>query len=146
MNDPDDTRMRLRNNRLSYIWLIRQLALRGIAKVDGVNGIVILPDMWTLPEGMTFNAGSSKTAGWNHNVYTAAEWAQMEAAGAAFLPCNGCRQGANFMLEETAHYWSVSSASAEKAAAFYFRANDILPVYAEAKWHGHAIRLVQDAE
>ena len=31
MNDPDDTRMRLRNNRLSYIWLIRQLALRGIA-------------------------------------------------------------------------------------------------------------------
>ena len=121
-------------------------ALRGIAKVDGVNGIVILPDMWTLPEGMTFNAGSSKTAGWNHNVYTAAEWAQMEAAGAAFLPCNGCRQGANFMLEETAHYWSVSSTSAEKAAAFYFRANDILPVYAEAKWHGHAIRLVQDAE
>ena len=121
-------------------------ALRGIAKVDGVNGIVILPDMWTLPEGMTFNAGSSKTAGWNHNVYTAAEWAQMEAAGAAFLPCNGCRQGANFMLEETAHYWSVSSTSAEKAAAFYFRANDILPVYAEAKWHGHSIRLVQDAE
>ena len=31
MNDPDDTRMRLRNNRLSYIWLIRQLALSGIA-------------------------------------------------------------------------------------------------------------------
>ena len=31
MNDPDDTRMRLKHNRLSYIWLIRQLALRGIA-------------------------------------------------------------------------------------------------------------------
>ena len=97
-------------------------------------------------EGLTFNPGCSNAARWNHNVYTAAEWAQMEAAGAAFLPCNGCRQGANFMLEETAHYWSVSSNNTEKAAAFYFRGNAVLPVYAEAKWHGHSVRLVQDAE
>jgi hypothetical protein len=31
MIDPDDTRMRLRKNRLSYVWLIRQLALRSIS-------------------------------------------------------------------------------------------------------------------
>ena len=121
-------------------------AKRGIATVNGVYGVVILPDEFTLPAGLTFNAGYSKTALWSHNVYTETEWAQMEAAGAAFLPCNGCRQGENFLLEETAHYWSVSSASADKAAAFYFRSNDILPVYQEQKFHGHAVRLVQDAE
>ena len=45
MNDLDDTRMRLRNNRLSYIWLIRQLALRGIAtdKTEMSSVITAIP-------------------------------------------------------------------------------------------------------
>ena len=36
-----------------------------------LNGIVLLPDIWTLPAGCSFNPGMG---GWSRNVYTDAQW------------------------------------------------------------------------
>ena len=47
-----------------------------------VHGMIILPDTWTLPDGLSFTPGNSEWA----NSYTTEEWTQMEAAGAVFLP------------------------------------------------------------
>lgn len=77
----------------------------GIACVNGVNGMIILPDSWTLPDGLTF-----KNASENHvNEYTLPEWREMEAAGAIFLPAAGNR-GTDRMygVWSTGLYWAAT--------------------------------------
>lgn len=60
-------------------------SLKACATVNGVLGLLLLPDNWQLPDGlnMVMSAGSSV------NVYTAAQWTILEAAGAVFLPAAG---------------------------------------------------------
>lgn len=60
----------------------------GTAIVNGKNGIVILPDVWTTPSGMNFSAGLGS---YDRNVYTVSEWHRMESYGAIFLPTAGAR-------------------------------------------------------
>lgn len=65
----------------------------GIGNVNGVRGLIFLPENWTCPIGLTFNPGFSSNDGdWSHNSYTVPEWQLMEDAGAIFLPDAGRRQ------------------------------------------------------
>lgn len=65
----------------------------GLAKVAGKKGFVILPDSWSIPSGLTFNSGDAYDEQFSANTYTCSEWAQMESAGAIFLPDAGQRYG-----------------------------------------------------
>lgn len=75
--------------------------LFGLGKVYSVEGVILLPDAWKTPQGLTFNASTekgmdpnynnSKEDNYEHNSYTEAEWRKMEDAGAVFLPGTGCR-------------------------------------------------------
>ena len=55
--------------------------LLGVANVNGVNGLILLPDNWTLPEGIVFTSGRANHNGREYyatiNNYTASEWKQM---------------------------------------------------------------------
>ena len=58
---------------------------------DHIEGFILLPDDWTsddIPEGLSFKARNADGSSYE-NVYTVAQWAQMEAAGAMFLPAAG---------------------------------------------------------
>ena len=76
-----------------YLFYYRPHAysLFALSIVDGVKGVVILPDydIWTKPDGVPpfdfYNTGE----GYEKNQYTAAQWALMEEAGALFLPAAG---------------------------------------------------------
>lgn len=86
----------------------------GNAKVNGVHGLVLLPDNWTtMPNGITsFNTTMS---GWSDNEYDVAQWAQMEARGAVFLPATGNRFGGSVILiGESGNYWSYVSAESNE--------------------------------
>ena len=102
-----------------YLLLTRPNAyyLRGYGRV-GDNalqqyGLILLPDNWTQPQGMYFNCRSTTTGG---NVYTEAQWASMEAAGAVFLPLAGYRgvEGNKYSVifydgsKRLGYYWSAS--------------------------------------
>ena len=63
----------------------------GLATVNDMPGLIILPDNWILPENMTFS--SARTNGFESNVYSATQWTTMEIAGALFLPAAGWRIG-----------------------------------------------------
>jgi len=79
---------------------------RGTAKVCGKNGLVILPDDWVLPKGCTFNAVINF---WDDNIYDAAAWAKMEAAGAVFLVAAGYADNSNtYEYGSAGHYWTES--------------------------------------
>ncbi len=80
-----------------YLFITRTNAdlLYGIAQVKGVNGMVVLPDNWETPTGLTFKSGQQ---GWDDDYshfqsFSAEQWSEMEKAGALFLPANGYRQG-----------------------------------------------------
>ena len=85
---------------------------RGTGNINGVGGLIILPDSWTLPSECSFTSGFATDnfynyPDWTHNSYTLAQWAQMEAAGAVFLPAAGFRNGAVvYFVGRYGSYWS----------------------------------------
>ncbi len=62
--------------------------LRSLATVKGVEGMILLPDDWSLPQGIAFTPLAQD---FETNSYPAQEWALMEEAGAVFLPYAGRR-------------------------------------------------------
>ena len=87
---------------------------RGYATVEGIYGIIILPDVFTDPNT---NNGSgafvpSATEGWDANVYTGNDWVAMESAGAVFLPASGHRFEEEVRgVMDAGFYWSLTDDS-----------------------------------
>lgn len=105
--------------------------------------MVLLPDEWTLPEGLSFTSGNS---GWA-NVYSPDQWGQMEANGAVFLPAAGYRDDGE--LTEVGNYCAYWSSSHYDATHVYEL--DIQPgrLYTDRYYYqyiGNSVRLVQDVQ
>lgn len=85
-------------------------SLLGMACIDNVNGLIILPDNWRLPDGLLFNSGVSTNADSKCNTvnsYTIEQWKMLETAGAIFLPFAGYRDGKSLVnMDVTGFYWS----------------------------------------
>ena len=112
-----------------YIFINRKNAadLIGAGSVNGVNGLILLPDDWKIPEGVTFNAAPTKGLvakgsyyknaqgdNFTHNVYTAEQWKKMESAGAVFLPAAGYRYEADARkVGANGNYWTSTVATNE---------------------------------
>lgn len=78
----------------------------GLAKINGVPGLVILPDDWTLPNTCSFSA--VKTS-FDSNNYTLSQWNDMQTAGAVFLPAAGKRHLTTISsVGSYGYYWSTS--------------------------------------
>lgn len=73
--------------------------LIGMGTVCGVGGTILLPNNWQLPAGLSFQPMSILGGEYDDNIYDAAEWKQMEAAGAVFL-CGGTYWTSNTAYEE----------------------------------------------
>ncbi len=63
--------------------------------VNGIQGLVLFPDGYYHPATVTApqNINNARATGWDINIYTQTQWAEMEAAGAVFLPVVGYRAG-----------------------------------------------------
>lgn len=82
-------------------------SLVGKATVNGVTGLVFLPDNWTLPSGCSFTSGTGNA--FTANTYTTSQWSAMESAGAVFLPAAGYRNGTSVgEVGSYGGYWSSS--------------------------------------
>ena len=118
---------------------------RGIGNINGVGGLIILPDSWTLPSGCSFTSGFATSnyntyPDWTHNSYTLAQWAQMEAAGAVFLPAAGNRYGSNVRnVGASGSYWS-STPNYEMS----FNSLNLDATSNHYHYHGFSVRLVLD--
>ena len=101
---------------------------RGTGNINGVAGLIILPDSWTLPSGCPqFNPGVASNSGdWTRNSYTLAQWSQMESAGAVFLPAAGHHYGTNvYNAGGKGFYWSSSPCSESYAFLLYFDSSSL---------------------
>ncbi len=116
--------------------------LYGAAQVNGVNGIVILPDAWTLPDGVSFTKGFSATLLYELNTYTTTDWAKMEANGAVFLPAVGYRLTTTVNdAGVDGYYWSSMENKSVQFSGEALRTD-----YQWQRSNGYGVRVVQDAE
>ena len=133
-----------------YLFMNRSTNLFGLGTVNGVKGLILLPDQWN---GTGFNPGTKllngnqyKGAKWTDNTYTAVQWAEMEAQGAVFLPVTGERDGYSVTSAESyggGVYWTSSATGGNTAGMVYFTESDIRPSGQWRTHYGYAVRLVQ---
>ena len=122
----------------------------GSGNINGVGGLIILPDSWTLPSECSFASGFAiinpyHYPDWKHNSYTLAQWAQMEAAGAVFLPAAGRRKGTDFDNEGFhGYYWSSTPYSKNDAYHMYFSSYNLIASINCSRSYGYPIRPVLD--
>lgn len=148
-----------------YTYLFRERdkadELFGLGTVNGVNGTIILPDDWTLPEGLTFNSVKDKGLIWeedyyyynsennnySHNTFTADQWSVLEEAGAVFLPASGNRYSTNVNFPGSdGYYWSSTLKDSKKAYFLNFASHALYPAIEFYLYSAKAVRLVRNAE
>jgi uncharacterized protein (TIGR02145 family) len=118
----------------------------GTGNINGVGGLIILPDNWTLPSECSFTSGNASNHNdWTRNSYTLSQWAQMETAGAVFLPAAGSRDGTNvYLVGYIGYFWSSSPNDGGNACSMYFYSNYLNATFDINRSLGFSVRPVQD--
>ena len=139
--DPAGTWRTLSKSEWNYLLHERKDAalLFGLAIVNNVFGLIVLPDDFILPTGLTFTHYTTNGSvyskydssftyddsygyfaddnqnNYENNRYTIGEWKKMEIGGAVFLPCCRYRIGNSIIFPEytinyaVGCYWSSSA-------------------------------------
>ncbi len=158
--DAANTWYTLSSDEWAYIFLSRTNAeqLFGFGTVNGVGGVILLPDDWTLPTGVTFYSADDKNIpltdeadgyenedgdSFTHNTYTIDEWVLMESHGAVFMPAAGQRIGTSLSYCGTQGlYWSATPFQSS-AICFSFTQSLLRPNLSNTRSNGLAVRLVR---
>ncbi len=150
-NDAPNTWRTLSYDEWNYLLDARPNAssLRGVAQVNGVNGLIFLPDNWTCPSGVTFKSGFHYNSDVDYyaayQTFTAEQWSKLESAGAVFLPAAGECIGSNVdYVQDLGCYWSASEYS---GYASYLRfGSDGAGMSYNSRGFGRSVRLVKDLQ
>ena len=131
----------LRYERPNYDKLI------GVAQVNGVNGLILLPDSWQCPSGVTFKSGFHDNEGTEYYAayqsISAADWSKLEASGAVFLPAAGYRSASGVgFVQIFSDYWSATERFSY-ADYLVFDSGEASMSYS-SRYNGRSVRLVQD--
>lgn len=157
--DAPDTWRTLTKDEWKYVLSNRPDAStkRGVARInlssDGTvyaNGLILLPDTWTAPEGVTFKSGfaseQSVQAYADYQTFTLSDWQKLESAGAVFLPAAGMRSTTQVLYVHcNVTLWTAT----------YYDATDVgqvdadsrsIGTYLSERYYGRTVRLVQDVK
>ena len=113
------------------------------------HGVILFPDSYTHPDGVAAPTGINATndASWYANMYSADDWAKMEAAGCVFLPAAGYRSGSSVSdVGSYGYYWSSSFITTNYTYRVYFNYGSMSPTNYNDRYNGCSVRLVRDAE
>ena len=125
-------------------------SLYGIAQVSGVNGLVVLPDDWTVPAGISFKSGFHSDYVGDYSVYqsfTDEKWQTMEQAGAVFLPTAGQRHGTDvYDVGYNGDYWSDTKRNDICAYRMNFCSRYLDSQIDNMYNYGYSVRLVKDTD
>ena len=130
---------------------------RGVARInlssDGTvyaNGLILLPDTWTAPAGITFKSGvaseRSVQAYADYQTFTLSDWQQLESAGAVFLPAAGLRSIKRILY---AHCEVFLWTATYDDATYVYQENansELIGTYLSERYYGRTVRLVQDVK
>ena len=123
--------------------------LRLVARVNGVPCLILLPDNWTMPEGMNLNFSNINYTG---NEISLAQWRRLEHSGAICLPAAGIRtyrDGEPVLKAFTTdgYYWSATPTTGERDVfGLHFNSSAIQADDRFERCIGASVRLVRDYE
>lgn len=157
--DAPDTWRTLTRDEWKYVLSKRPDAStkRGVARInlisDGTvyaNGLILLPDTWTAPAGITFKSGvaskQSVQAYADYQTFTLSEWQQLESAGAVFLPAAGMRSTTQVLyVHHNVTLWTATYDDATYVGQVYADSESI-GTYLSERYYGRTVRLVQDVK
>lgn len=140
--------------------------LFGFGRVNGVEGVIILPDNWVTPDSASFTPNplpwasvvdsrgdfsgySGNTGCYDNNTYGETQWLTMQAHGAVFLPA-----AIDYNAQWVGGYWSattgVKSGYPDLRYSLEFDKAWLCPQYMKNEYSvgytTRAVRLVQDVE
>ena len=123
-------------------------SLIGVAQVNGVNGLIFLPDNWTCPAGVTFKYGFHSSYGTEYyaayQTFTADQWSKLEKSGAVFLPAAGYRCGSDMgLVQYNGLYWSAPGYNSYNERYLSF-GSDEAGMSNTSRYNGQSVRLVKD--
>lgn len=147
----------LTNEEWKYLIKGRENASKkyGVAEVAGVGGVILLPDDWVLPKGLSFNSGVASEDGKQYyrtkNIISSGDWQKMESAGAVFFPASGYRFGNTLeYFGKNGYYWSSTADNNSGSANYvkwahimYFESDEFRAGYSTYRIGGVAVRLVR---
>lgn len=115
-----------------------------LATIGGsYKGLILLPESWTLPAGLTFTPGTA--SGYSTNTYSIEDWDQMEMAGAIFLPAAGSRNGTSTTeVNNVGYYWSATHKSGLQANCLKFTSSSVSASTGKSRGNGCSVRLVKN--
>ncbi|MBR3491742.1 MAG: fibronectin type III domain-containing protein [Bacteroidales bacterium] len=119
------------------------------ATVNGVNGVILLPDNWDASMYVLNN--NNYAWGGFDNTISAEDWANtLEANGAVFLPAAGACAGTSVVyVGSKGYYWSATYGDDDGASDVFFEAG-YLYAYLDFNYRnrsvGESVRLVRFAE
>lgn len=144
----------LTNAEWGYLFSTRKVTVGGVQKVpygegvvNGVNGVILLPDNWdgSVCSGFTYGRSS-----WSNSFSesTTPKWSDMEAAGCVFLPAAGYRNGTSFyFVGSYGGYWSSTYYSSSYAYNLLFNSGFVNPQnYDGRRYRGFSVRLACPVE
>lgn len=150
-NDSPNMWRALRAEEWNYIISARTNAhkLIGIAAVDGVDGLILLPDDWVCPDGVTFKSGYHTGNYWggysDYQKITRDQWMKLVASGAVFLPASGYREGTTMHdVRVMGVYWTPDRYIDDNVISFGFGSGEVNLFHGYERHQGLSVRLVCD--
>ena len=121
--------------------------LIGVAQVNGVNGLILLPDGWTCPDDVTFKPGFHENDGKeyyaSYQTFSSSDWAKLEASGAVFFPAAGYRYGSDIgNVQYYGYYWSATEFYGLADNLYFY--SDKADMGGGYLYRGYSVRLVKD--
>ena len=121
------------------------------ATVNDVKGVVLFPDSYTHPAGVTAPA-SINTENVNFtNSWSGDDWTKMETAGCVFLPAGGYRRNGNIVNSAGTggYYWASTPTGDSNYYSVYkvfYNTSKVTTSNTNAnRYTGYSVRLVHDA-
>ena len=133
-----------------FIYLLTQRTNAfGFATVNNVHGLVLAPDGFTTPTGVSYTRGLANK--FDTNIYTAEQWELMQGAGAVFLPAAGHRDPnhSNNIINAGNDLWywlSTSSINTPTSDQLLYDEEYNFTISADYRYYGSSVRLVYDKE
>ena len=117
------------------------------ARVNGVNGVILVPDDWSTSSFTLLSTNSASTS-FATNTINETTWNMYLAPfGCVFLPAAGYRYGTSVSIVGSyGGYWSASYDDEGNAYNVWFNDLSLPPQYSNYRDSGRSVRLVRSAQ
>ena len=115
------------------------------ACLNGINGVVLLPDNWNENIYSFNNVNQSTGNSYDSNILNISQWALLQNEGVVFLPAAGSRIGTMVHdVDTNGRYWSSSCHPGYGVHSAIFNSANLNPSNTNYPCSGFSIRLIRD--